>query len=172
MSCKLCEQVKEKDFLYEDEHVAVFLPEKPASSGHVIVAPKQHIPILEAVPDFIIGKMSSIANKLSMALFEGLRASGTNIVIQNGVPAGQIIPHAHMHVIPRKEGDGLPLDWDPKQLPQEQIKELAEKIKGEASSVGGFQKKEKKPIELKEEVEKIEESEETNYMIKQLQRIP
>jgi len=172
MSCKLCEQVKEKDFLFEDEHVAVFLPEKPASLGHLIVAPKQHIPILEAVPDFIIGKMSMIANKLSMALFEGLRAGGTNIIMQNGVPAGQTIPHAHMHIIPRKEGDNLPLDWDPKQLPQEQITELADKIKGEASSVGGFQKEEKKPIELKEDLEKIEEGEETNYLIKQLRRVP
>lgn len=172
MTCKICEQIEKKDILYEDDTVVVVIPEKPAVAGHVVVAPKQHAPIFEAIPDFVIAHMGVVANKLSIALFEGLKAGGTNVIIQNGVAAGQQVPHVEMHVIPRRQDDKLPLEWEPKQLAPEQVSELEQKIKEEAKNIGPFQLEAKKPLEIKEDIEKIEHGEETNYLIKQLERIP
>ena len=166
------ELLKEENIIFEDDKVFVAIPEKPAVAGHVIVTPKNKIPIVEAVPDDVFAHMSMIANKLSIALFEGLQAGGTNIILCNGLPAGQKAAQVLMHVIPRRQDDQLPLDWEPKQLGQEQLNELEQKIKEEAKSVGEI-KKEKKVVVLKEGVEKIkEEDEEINYLIRQLQRIP
>ena len=156
--------------IHQTEHVVVLLPEKPAAPGHVIITPIEKAPILESVPDLVIGEMALIANKFSIALFEGLRAGGTNIIMQNGVPAGQTKPQAHIHVIPRREGDGLPLEWDPQQLPPDKIQHLAEQIKKEASGIGVFKKEPAKPLE-EDKPEEIN-SDESNYLIKQLRRIP
>ena len=166
------ELIKKENILFQDEQIMVVLPERPATPGHLIVMPKEKKPILEAIPDFMIGHMTGIANKLSIALFEGLQASGTNIIIQNGVAAGQTLPHVQMHVIPRRQDDKLPLDWEPKQIPPDQLGDLEQKIKKECDSIGPFQLEEKKPIEMGKDVEKIEEGEQVNYLIKQLQRIP
>ena len=160
MSCPLC-QVKEKQFqsltLYEDEQVMAILHPYPAQKGHVLVFPKMHVQIITLVPDEVLAKMYLVAQKLAAAVFDGLGAQGTNILLPNGELAGQTLPHFALHVLTRAENDGLKLDWEPKPAPQEELDATLAAIEGV-----------RKQLEAAKNVIKGEE----NYQIKNLRRVP
>ena len=170
--CEICDLIKsKKGKLYEDKKVYAFLAPKPATTGHVILTSKEHYPILEQIPDFIAADLLVKANKISMAAFETIGAEGTNILLQNGVAAGQKHNHAVLHVIPRREKDGVNLMWQPKQLSEEEMSTIELTVKKEAEGIGAFEKEKEKPIEIKGP-EKIEAGPEEDYLLKQLERLP
>ncbi len=173
-TCPICDVIARKHCLiYEDEKICAFLPDAPLVPGHMLVTPKQHIPILEQVPDFVIDQLFIKANKLSIALFESLGAEGTNMIITNGPAAGQVYPHVLLHVIPRKTNDNLPLLWQPKKASEEELTVVEEKLKENAGSVGQFEREPKKPIEITPPKELPKETEKgESYLIKQLRRLP
>ena len=173
--CIFCNVIKgetELEVIYEDKEVIAIIHPRPAVPGHIFLFPKRHYQIFEQVPDYEISHLFSVANKISIAIFEGIKAAGTNIIMQNGVAAGQEIPHVCIHVIPRNEKDGLNFEWKPKHLTQEQMSSVELKVKKEASEIS-FEKKKKEPVKLKRTKKqlKADESKE-NYMLKQLERIP
>ena len=173
--CQYCDAAKGKaDVIYEDDKLVAFLAEKPATDGHIIVVPKKHYQIVEQIPDFELAYLFNTVNKLSIAAFEGVKAQGSNIIVQNGVAAGQTIPHVSVHIIPRNEKDNLNFQWQPKQLTEEQMSTVELQLKEGSKNVGQFQLEEKKePIKLKKKVKKIKAEEKAeDYMIKQLERIP
>lgn len=175
--CLICGIIKGKipsKKIYEDEDTLVILDVNGALPGHCFVLPKEHYPILEQVPDFIIAKLFSIANKISSTLFESLNIQGTNIFVANGVAAGQTVAHFTINVIPRKENDGINLQWQPKQLNEEEMSTVELKLKEGTKNIGYFEKK--KPgaakKETKEKTVTISDEEEENYLIKSLKKIP
>lgn len=123
--CVVCNWIKEKkNMLFEDDDVFVMLAPEPSSPGNMFVIPKKHIPILEAIPDSIVSKLFDNSNKASICAFESLGAQGTNILVQNGIPAGQKVSHCIIQIIPRFQDDKLALAWQPSQLNPEQLEEL------------------------------------------------
>lgn len=171
MKCEICNQIKSrKGILYQDESLVAMLAPKPAAAGHVYVVPKKHVTILEQVPDKTIGQIFAKANKISMACFDSLGVQGTNLVIQNGIPAGQQHNHCILHIIPRKDKDGLNLAWQPKQLTEEEMSTAEIQIKENTGQVGIFEKEPEKPAEA-EKPKEIEEKEE-DYRTKHLERLP
>ncbi len=174
MTCALCNEIKQgKNKIYEDEHIYAVIHPKPASPGHMVVFPKKHYQILEQVPDFEVAKLFDVANKLSTAVFESLKVHGTNIIVQNGLAAGQSIPHISLHIIPRMENDGINFQWEPRQLNEEEMSTVELTLKDASDSVGGFEKEEKKePVKVEKKIKKIKTSKQENYLIKQLERIP
>ena len=169
MNCPTCTQAAAL-MVYETEHVYVLVHPKPATTAHLLVVPKQHYPILEAVPEPVVAEMFSVANKLSMVLFEGLKAQGTNILIQNGLPAGQNEPHVALHVLPRFPKDGLDFTWKPLSFNDEQLDLTERTLKGATDTVGVVEKPKPKP----REEEKIPEQEATeeDLELRHLRRIP
>jgi histidine triad (HIT) family protein len=130
MTCPICDRIKNKsNMLFEDDDVFAMLSDEPWSVGHIIVAPKKHFAIVEQVPENIMSKLFEVANKASMIAFEGLGAQGTNVLINNGIPAGQKVNHVVVHVIPRFENDGLELSWNPKQAGDDELNEIEAKFK-------------------------------------------
>lgn len=171
-NCPICNKIsgKEKSFLvYEDSHVIAFLKEKPSVKGHVIIAPIRHFNIFEEVPDDLIEHVFGIANAVSRILFETFEAQGTNIIIENGVSAGQTEPHFTVNVIPRFKDDNLGLTWTGKQASETELKEAENKIFNGLNKKEEIKKKEEeKPKENKEENANEEES----YFSKHLRRLP
>ena len=166
--CTFCQLIQKKaNLLFEDEKLAVMASPEPAIPGHVLVMPKDHSPIIESVPDFIVGDMFKAANKLGVAIFEGLGAQGTNILVQNGPSAGQKNNHTMIHVVPRFENDNLPIGWTPKQASDEELSSLESKIKDETANVGLFEREKPKPIEAAKPAEVKDD-----YRSKGLRRIP
>ncbi len=166
----MCEKIKQKsNLLFEDEHVAVLLAEKPCLPGHMLVIPKQHSPIIEKVADSVMNHMFEVANKIGIAVFEGLGAHGTNVLVQNGPAAGQKQNHALINVVPRFDKDGLLLAWEPgKQAPDEDLSRLESLIKEHTRSVGIIEREPQKPVEIAS----AKEVEENDYRARQLRRIP
>jgi len=146
MACKICDKIKKeiKLKIYEDEKVIVFIEETPAVLGQITLVPKGHFPILEQVPDFIVNHLMIIANKLSSALFDSLNIQGTNILMNNGVTAGQKHSHFSISIIPRTENDNINLEWQPKQLDEEEMSTIELKIKEHTAHIGAFEKENKK----------------------------
>lgn len=167
--CLFCGLIAKKaNVLYEDERVFAMLAPEPAAIGHVVVLPKQHAPIFESVPDFVVSDLFRIANKASVSIFESLGAQGTNLVVQSGESAGQRHNHAMVHVIPRFENDNLPIGWNPSQTTPEQLAKMESAIKDEAKSVGSFEKEKPKPVEKEPPKEVPKE----DLRLKQLRRRP
>jgi len=172
-NCEFCQIINKKadaKRIFEDEKALAILSPHPCCAGHILLMPKEHFLIIEQVPDYLIAHLSKIANKISIAVFEILQAKGTNVLIQNGVAAGQKTNHFMIHIIPRKENDGLDFQWQPKQLNEEQMSTIELNLKEATKGIGEFEKEENKPVKLDSEIEKI--NKEDNYLIKQLNRIP
>lgn len=173
-NCEFCQIVEEGSHLkvYEDEKVLAILNPKPASPGHILVFPRKHYPIIENVPDYEVAYIFRIANKISVAAFESLGMQGTNIIVNNGVAAGQKHSHFAIDIIPRRENDNLILEWEPKKLDEEEMSTVELKLKEQTKEIGSFEKEEEKPVNIDKKTKKISASEEENYLIRQLRRIP
>jgi len=149
----------------------VVLDVNGANPGHCFVMPKNHYPIIEQVPDIEIGRLFQVSNKISSAIFECLQIQGTNIFIANGIPAGQTVAHFTINVIPRKDNDGINLQWQPKQLSEEEMSTVELKLKEQTKNIGHFEKEEKKAkVQIPKPVALSEDEE--GYFSKQMRRLP
>ncbi len=93
--------------VYEDDQVMAFLDILPISHGHTIVVPKKHEPDIEGLSDDEVCSMALALKKIGKAMTEGLGVKGYSIFLDNKSAANQHVPHAHFHIVPRVEGDGL-----------------------------------------------------------------
>ncbi len=91
---------------YEDDLCFVILDLSPVNKGHSLVISKEPEPTFDAVDSDTLHHMIDVAKKVDAKMRSALHADGTNIVINNGPASGQEVPHLHIHVIPRFDGDG------------------------------------------------------------------
>jgi len=170
--CLICQIISGKipSFkIYEDDSTLAVLDVNGASPGHCFVMPKNHYPILEQVPDDELAHMFSISNKISGAIFEGLKVQGTNIFARNGIPAGQTVAHFMLNVIPRDENDGINLQWKSKQLSEEEMSTVELKLKEQIKNTG-VAKVASKPKTIEEA--KPEVMDDNDYLAQHLRRLP
>jgi histidine triad (HIT) family protein len=97
--------------VYEDDAVLAFIDIGPIVKGHVLVIPKEHFDPLTAVPAALLGRVMEVVQKVAAAQITGLGADGVNLHQANGAAAGQVVPHVHVHVIPRFNDDGHRWNW-------------------------------------------------------------
>jgi len=112
MDCIFCKIVKGEipsSKLYEDKNSYAFLDIMPIRPGHALVIPKKHYETMLDIPDDCLKDMAIATKKVSKAVKEGLEAEGFNVQMNNYEASGQLVPHAHFHIVPRVEGDGLKL---------------------------------------------------------------
>ena len=74
-------------------------------------------------------RLFTVATNLSKVIYEATQAKGTNLLVQSGQSAGQVVPHAGVHIIPRFENDDVALAWNPLKLEQKDFLEVQNKIK-------------------------------------------
>jgi len=157
--------------VYEDELALAVLDVNGANPGHCFIIPKNHYPIIEQVPDMEVARLFQVSNKISTAIFESLGAQGTNIFVANGIPAGQTVAHFIINVIPRKENDGINLQWQPRQLSEEEMSTVELKLKDQSKNIGNFEKEKKAPrLSAPKPVALSDDEEE--YFERQLRRLP
>ena len=117
--------------MYEDDDFRVILDLGPASKGHALILPKEHYANLYEIPDELAAKAMKLAKKMASAMTKALGCDGFNLVQNNGEVAGQTVFHFHMHLIPRYEGDGAGITWNPGTLTDEVRDEVVAKVKAE-----------------------------------------
>ena len=79
----------------------------PETEGHSLVIPKKHIITLLDIPDNLGNELIGFVKKVSEKLMDDGFGSGFNVIMNNFEVAGQEVMHAHIHIIPRKKGDGI-----------------------------------------------------------------
>lgn len=114
--------------VYEDENVLAFLDIAPVSPGHTLAIPKKHYQNVEEIPEEELYRVMAAVKKIGQAMKNGLKADGYNVMENNDPAAGQIVPHLHFHLIPRRQGDGLSL-WPQGKYGAGEAEEAAKKIK-------------------------------------------
>ena len=128
--CKIAAGEIPSKTLYEDEKFRVILDLGPATRGHALVIPKEHYADLYEIPEETAGEAMKVAKKMAAVMTEKLKADGFNIVQNNGEVSGQSVFHFHIHLIPRNEGDGHILSWNPGSPSQEELEEVKQQILG------------------------------------------
>ncbi len=116
--------------LYEDKDTVVFADINPVNLGHSLVLPKEHYRNIFDISPELLAKMEITAQKIAETLKEALAADGVNIHMNNEEVAGQVVFHAHLHVIPRYKDDGF-THWHGPERSIEEIKEVSEKIRSQ-----------------------------------------
>lgn len=91
--------------LFEDELCIAFLDNRPLFLGHTLVAPKAHLQNIHELPYIQIEPYFSLVKKMARAVETAMNAEGSFIAMNNTV--SQSIPHLHVHLVPRRKGDGL-----------------------------------------------------------------
>ena len=94
----------------ENDKVLAFLDINPVSKGHTLVIPKAHYGAYSEMPLDILAALGAALQKIGTAVKSQLNFAGFNILLNNDRAAGQLIDHAHFHLIPRNEGDGV-MEW-------------------------------------------------------------
>lgn len=95
--------------VYETDQVLAFLDIAPVQPGHALVIPKAHHPTLFDIPQGLSQELVEATQKVGQAMMRVTCATGLNLMMNNFTSAGQLVPHAHFHLIPRFEEDGLML---------------------------------------------------------------
>ncbi len=103
--CEIVSGTKDAHLVYEDDAMIAFLDHRPLFPGHVVLVPRDHHQLLADLPAAQVGPLFHTARLLTQAVQTALDAEGTFVAINNGV--SQSVPHVHVHVIPRRKGDGL-----------------------------------------------------------------
>ena len=111
-ACPFCARIKAGDYDSAPGNPGVvwFEPLKPVTPGHVLVVPVRHVTDALEDPD-LTGRVFAAAARLA----DELDDPSCNLITSVGGAATQSVYHLHAHLVPRREGDGLPLPWTPQQ---------------------------------------------------------
>ena len=115
--------------IYEDEHVYAFMDINPVNKGHCLVIPKGHWANLLEMPDDLCGPVLSAVKRVADGVMGATGAEGFNCLQNNHAVAGQVIFHAHWHILPRYSDDGLTLWVGRKCDNLDELQQLAVSIK-------------------------------------------
>jgi histidine triad (HIT) family protein len=108
--CKIVRREIPSAKVLETDTVLAFLDINPVSKGHTLVIPKKHYATYPEIPAGILSDIGQVLQKLGLAVMSTLGNDGFNILLNNGRAAGQLIDHAHYHLVPRKTAD-LVMEW-------------------------------------------------------------
>jgi len=115
--------------IYEDEYVFAFLDVNPLSRGHTLVIPKKRYLTLGELPEEVGAALGRALPRIARAVIEATGAPAYNVLQNNGLSAGQAIPHVHFHIIPKyPDGSGLPHHWPARTLDEDEAAKLAKAI--------------------------------------------
>ena len=131
MSCIFCDilsGVRDGHILYEDSSHVAFLDKYPIDIGHSLIVPKKHYERITDMDSKSVGDLFSIVPKIANAILSATDADAFSLGQNNGRAAKQIIPHVHVHIIPRYNHKGT--IWTKRSISnEEELDILAKKIK-------------------------------------------
>lgn len=111
--------------IYEDELVLAFLDIGPINFGHTLVIPKEHHESSATIPEATAGRMFRVGSRIGIALKRKFEYEAFNLHLADGTAAGQVVMHAHLHVVPRGVEDGFRWNWRQLSYKEGEIKEFA-----------------------------------------------
>lgn len=104
--CKIINGEIESYKIFEDNNTIAFLDKFPIAYGHTLVIPKNHIGRIEELDHSETTSLFSTLQKIVGPILQAFNSTASTIGINDGKDAGQVIPHIHLHIIPRSKDDG------------------------------------------------------------------
>ena len=129
--CIFCEIVKgniPSTDVYEDRKVKAFLDINPVTHGHTLVISKEHFPTMTDLPESLNAHCFNVAKHLMKKIKKSCNADFVTLAV-----VGVDVNHFHIHLIPRKYSDKIPVFWPTKKYRQNDMEKTAEKIRSEIS---------------------------------------
>jgi diadenosine tetraphosphate (Ap4A) HIT family hydrolase len=123
MACPFCQRIESGDVTYEDGSAVAFPDGRPVTPGHTLVVATRHEPSFLRLTEAEAGDVWRLARRVCEDLQRQYEITGFNLGINVGGAAGQTIPHVHMHIIPRHEGDGRAARGRLRELAPEQLRD-------------------------------------------------
>lgn len=108
--CLFCRIVAGKlpaSFVYRDDRCVAFMDIQPVNPGHVLVVSRQHFESFQDLPRGLGAHLFDVAMQLAPAIRKVSGADDLNVIVSSGAAAGQDVYHFHIHLIPRRQGDGF-----------------------------------------------------------------
>ena len=115
--------------LYEDDDFNVIFDAGPATFGHALIIPKEHVVNIFEIDEELLAKAAKLAKKMAAVLMEVFNADGINVLQNNNPAAGQSVFHFHIHIIPRYENDNAFRQWIPGKQDTEKLTAKIEEIR-------------------------------------------
>lgn len=109
MSCIFCRIVSGEvraEIVAREPGAVAFLDVSPLADGHVLVVPEAHVARVEDLDADAAATLFRAVTRLVGPIRRAVDAAGTTIGINDGEATGQTVPHVHVHIVPRREGDG------------------------------------------------------------------
>jgi histidine triad (HIT) family protein len=126
--CDILSGKRDGHIIYEDKLHISFLDKYPIDIGHSLVVPREHHEKITDMESSAVGQMFSIVPKIAKAILDATGANAFSLGQNNGRAAKQIVPHVHVHIIPRYNHKGTV--WTKRLIENEdELFKLAEKIK-------------------------------------------
>ena len=154
--CQIISGKVQSKKIYEDGETLAILDINPANPGHIVLLPKEHYSIMPQIPEEIISNLSMAAKALSNVLLKSIEAQGTNIIVANGVAAGQRAQHFMLHIIPRMENDDLQFSLPQNTLPEKELEQISEKL---SKSLGTIEETSEVPPKFEMPEQKVVDAE-------------
>lgn len=127
--CKIVAGEAPADLVYADENLVAFMDIFPASHGHLLIVPRVHSRNLYDTPPELAAQAMALAARLAPALRDATGADGLNIWQSSERPAGQVVFHFHMHMLPRYRNDGIPVPGNRSRADAAELSALAAAIR-------------------------------------------
>jgi histidine triad (HIT) family protein len=108
--CTFCDMIHgaaEVSICHEDSRAIAFMDVQPVNNGHVLVVPREHYESINDIPRDLALHLYKLTLDLAPAIRRVAGADDLNVVVNSGEAAGQDEPHYHVHIIPRRQGDGF-----------------------------------------------------------------
>jgi histidine triad (HIT) family protein len=114
-----------------------FLPLNPATRGHSLVVPRQHVPDLWSLDERLGSSLMTAVREVGRAIDQALQPDGMNLISSAGRAASQTVLHVHLHLVPRWHEDRIGDIWPPSEpWSDEELDRIAELIRAAASTSG------------------------------------
>lgn len=125
--CDIIRGAAEVSICYEDATALAFMDIQPVNNGHTLVVPRQHFESFSDLPQDIAMHLFEVAMELSPVIRRVAACEGMNLVVSSGAEAGQDVYHFHIHLIPRRAGDGfdVPLPFPGSEMPDRTVLDAA-----------------------------------------------
>jgi histidine triad (HIT) family protein len=131
--CKFCEIARGNstaEIVCEGEHWVAFFPLEPATPGHTLVIPRDHIRDLWEASESQGRDLMSAVLRVGRGIEVALHPDGLNLITSAGAAAEQTVEHLHLHVVPRWTDDGFGHIWPPKMPMRREFKrDAADRIR-------------------------------------------
>src|SRR5687767_12587460 len=106
--CRILSGEVASSVILESDLVVALLDIHPANPGHTLVIPRRHVDSFTDLTPKEVEHLARCGQRIAAALKQGFAlCEAVTLSLADGAAAGQDVPHAHLHVIPRRTGDGL-----------------------------------------------------------------